>query len=59
LEVLGEMGQIDRVTLIDVSGRVVRSSVSMEEIALPDKGVYVVAITLKNGEVVFQKIVID
>lgn len=59
LEVLGEMGQIDRVTLIDVSGRVVRSTTSLADVALPEKGVYVVAITLKNGEVVFQKIVVD
>lgn len=59
LEVLGEMGQIDRVTLIDVSGRVVRSTASLADVDLPEKGVYVVAITLKNGEVLFQKIVID
>lgn len=59
LEVLGEMGQIDRVTLIDVSGRVVRSTTSLADVGLPEKGVYVVAITLKNGEVVFQKIVVD
>lgn len=59
LEVLGEIGQIDRVTLIDVSGRVVRSTTSLAEVGLPEKGVYVVVITLKNGEVVFQKIVVD
>lgn len=59
LEVLGEIGQIDRVTLIDVSGRVVRSTTSLTDVGLPEKGVYVVAITLKNGEVVFQKIVVD
>lgn len=59
LEVLGEIGQIDRVTLIDVSGRVVRSTTSLADVGLPEKGVYVVAITLKNGESLFQKIVVD